>query len=53
MYFVSVIKFLRDKAIVQPDRYLRKNAYATGATQERRRPDRTDVVPARIRNKPL
>lgn len=53
MYFVSVIKFLRDHRIVPADRYLKKDSFGTDRTQERRRPDRTDVVPAKKRKSPL
>jgi len=42
---VQAAKYLRDKLIVPANRYLRKDAFGTGRTQERRRPMRTDVVP--------
>ena len=53
MYFVSVINYLRDRKIVPADRYLKKNSFGTDRTQERRRPDRTDVVPVKKRKSPL
>ena len=42
---VQAAKYLRDKLIVPASRYLRKDAFGTERTQERRRSARTDVVP--------
>ena len=50
---VQAAKYMRAKNIIPTDRYRKLDAYGTSRTQERRRPDRTDVVPAAERNKPL
>ena len=50
---VQAQKYLRTKHLIPADRYLKKDSFGTSRTQERRRPDRTDVVPAQKRNKPL
>ncbi len=50
---VQAIKYLRAKNIVPAALYQKKDSFGTSRTQERRRPDRTDVVPAQKRNKPL
>lgn len=42
-------KYLRDKNVIPADRYRKLDAFGTSRTQERRRPDRTDVVPAQKR----
>lgn len=47
---VQAQKYLRDKNVIPADRYRRLDAFGTSRTQERRRPDRTDVVPAQKRN---
>lgn len=50
---VQAQKYLRAKKIIPADRYLKKDSFGTSRTQEKRRPDRTDVVPVQKRNKPL
>lgn len=50
---VQAAKYMRAKKIIPADRYLKKDSFGTSRTQERRRPDRTDVVPAAERNKPF
>lgn len=50
---VQAQKYLRAKKIIPADRYLKKDSFGTSRTQEKRRPDRTDVVPVQTRNKPL
>lgn len=53
MYLVQISKFLRDHKVIPADRYLKKNSFGTDRTQERRRPDRTDVVPVKKRTSPF
>ena len=50
---VQATKYMRAKNIVPAGRYLKKDSFGTERTQERRRPDRTDVVPVQKRNKPF
>jgi len=50
---VKAASYMRAKNIVPAAQYLKKDSFGTSRTQERRRPDRTDVVPAQKRNKPL
>jgi len=50
---VLVQQFLREKNLIPAGQGLKKDSFGTSRTQERRRPDRTDVVPVQKRNKPL
>jgi len=46
---VEHTQYMIDKKLIPADRYRRKDAFGTSLTQERRRPDRTDVVSAQKR----
>lgn len=41
---VQAQKYMRNKNVIPADRYLKKDSFGTSRTQERRRPDRRDVV---------
>lgn len=50
---VSCLKFLRDRNILPAGKYRKEDSFGTERTQEKRRPDRTSVVPVQKRTKPL
>jgi hypothetical protein len=41
---VQAAKYMRAKGIIPADRYRKLDAFGTSRTQEKRRPERTDVV---------
>ena len=49
---VQAQKYLRSKNVIPGDRYRRLDAFGTDRTQERKRPERTDVVPLQKRKLP-
>ena len=50
---VLIQQFLRERNILPAWTGQKEDSFGTERTQEKRRPDRTSVVPVQKRNKPL
>lgn len=50
---VLIQQFLRERNILPAGHDQKEDSFGTERTQEKRRPDRTSVVPVQKRNKPL
>ena len=48
---IAACKYLRDKNVIPAGRYLKTDSWGTERTQERRRPDRRNAVPAQKQSK--